>query len=74
MNTVLAPTLTPHRLGCYQPHINTGHTATLSELRPRFIEQCIENNPKQTVTIDIQGDLVELPVYTLRRRNALIHL
>lgn len=71
MNTVLPSN--PQHFGYHRPR-QVGPSTTLSELKPRFIDQCIENNPKQTVTIDILGDLVELPVYTLRRRNALIHL
>jgi hypothetical protein len=47
---------------------------TFSEMRPRFIEKCVESNPRQIVQVDILGDLIQLPVYALRRRNAMVHI
>lgn len=47
-------------------------TVTFSQMRPRYIEKCVETNPRQIVQVDILGDLVQLPVYTLRRRNAMV--
>lgn len=49
-------------------------TVTFSQMRPRYIEKCVETNPRQIVQVDILGDLVQLPVYTLRRRNAMVHI
>jgi hypothetical protein len=72
MNTVLHSSEINH-FG-YSSPAQSSPAATFSELKPRFIDECLEINPKQVVTIDILGDLVELPVYTLRRRNAVIHL
>ncbi|KAG2238048.1 hypothetical protein INT48_002615 [Thamnidium elegans] len=49
-------------------------TVTFSQMRPRYIDKCVEANPRQIVKIDILGDLVELPVYALRRRNAMVQI
>jgi hypothetical protein len=50
-----------------------GSSVTFSQMRPRFVEKCVANNPRQVVTVDILGDMVPLPVYALRRRNAMVH-
>ena len=47
-------------------------TVTFSQMKPGFIEKCVELNPRQMVQVDILGDIVELPVYALRRRNAMV--
>jgi hypothetical protein len=49
-------------------------TVTFSQMRPRYIEKCVEKNPRQIVQVDILGDLIQLPVYALRRRNAMVHI
>ncbi|GAA5811237.1 hypothetical protein MFLAVUS_004669 [Mucor flavus] len=49
-------------------------TVTFSQMRPRYIDKCVEANPRQIVKIDILGDLVELPMYALRRRNAMVQI
>ncbi|KAG2198882.1 hypothetical protein INT47_010287 [Mucor saturninus] len=56
------------------PNPATVSTVTFSQMRPRYIEKCMETNPRQIVQVDILGDLVQLPVYTLRRRNAMVHI
>ncbi|KAI7870615.1 hypothetical protein BDF14DRAFT_1771779 [Spinellus fusiger] len=48
--------------------------STLADISPRYIDQCVKLNPRQLIKVNIMGDTVELPVYTLRRRNALVHL
>ncbi|KAI9311943.1 hypothetical protein BX666DRAFT_1991136 [Dichotomocladium elegans] len=45
-----------------------------SEITPTYIAQCLRSNPTQFVKLNILGDTVELPVYALRRRNALAHI
>lgn len=50
-----------------------GTSVTFSQMRPRFVDKCVANNPRQVVTVDILGDMVALPVYALRRRNAMVH-
>lgn len=50
----------------------TNTTVTFSQMRPRYIEKCVESNPRQIVQVDILGDLIQLPVYALRRRNAMV--
>lgn len=52
---------------------SNNNVVTFSQMRPRFIEKCVESNPRQLVQVDILGDLVQLPVYALRRRNAMVH-
>ncbi|KAI9018009.1 hypothetical protein CLU79DRAFT_762627 [Phycomyces nitens] len=49
-------------------------SSTMAALSPRYIDQCVKSNPRQLVKVDILGDTVELPVYALRRRNALVHI
>ncbi|KAI9362593.1 hypothetical protein BD770DRAFT_381333 [Pilaira anomala] len=49
-------------------------TVTFAQMRPRYIDKCVEANPRQIVKIDILGDLIELPVYALRRRNAMVQI
>lgn len=49
-------------------------TVTFSQMRPRYIDKCVESNPRQIVQVDILGDLIQLPIYALRRRNAMVHI
>lgn len=51
--------------------LSSEHLYTFSELTPFHVQDCVKTNPSQMIRIDIQGDTVELPVYALRRRNAL---
>jgi hypothetical protein len=71
MNT----TATPHYFPSSTHNQDTIHkTVTLSQMRPRYIDKCVENNPRQIVQVDILGDVIQLPVYALRRRNAMVHI
>ncbi|KAI9277269.1 hypothetical protein BDA99DRAFT_495332 [Phascolomyces articulosus] len=45
-----------------------------SQLTPMYIDHCLKINPTRAIKVDILGDTIELPVYTMRRRNALAHL
>ena len=45
-----------------------------SQLTPTYIDHCLKTNPTRAVKLDILGDTIELPIYAMRRRNALAHL
>ena len=45
-----------------------------SQLTPTYIDHCLKINPTRAIKVDILGDTVELPIYAMRRRNALAHL
>ncbi|KAI8377360.1 hypothetical protein BD560DRAFT_390865, partial [Blakeslea trispora] len=47
---------------------------TVSRFDPQRIHAWIKSNPRQMVTVDILGDQIDLPVYALRRRNAIAYL
>ncbi|KAI8889272.1 hypothetical protein K501DRAFT_282418 [Backusella circina FSU 941] len=47
---------------------------SISQMTPRCVDRWVKSNPRQVVKVDILGDLVELPVYALRRRNAMVHI
>lgn len=45
---------------------------TPSQLSPVYIDTCVKSNPSLIIKVDFDGETVELPVYALRRRNALV--
>lgn len=74
MNSTATQFHFPSMMTAQDHHSKTHLTVTLSEMRPRYIAKCVENNPRQIVQVDILGDVVQLPVYALRRRNAMVQI
>ncbi|KAI7873790.1 hypothetical protein K492DRAFT_175304 [Lichtheimia hyalospora FSU 10163] len=52
----------------------TAALMTPSQVTTTYVAQCLRSNPAQFVKLDILGHTVELPVFAMRRRNALAHL
>ncbi|KAI8644505.1 hypothetical protein BD408DRAFT_413193 [Parasitella parasitica] len=75
MNTVLSSNnfYTHHQASSSGMDVPVHQNVTFSQMRPTFVDKCVSENPRLTVTVDILGDKVELPVYALRRRNAMVH-
>ncbi|KAG2199689.1 hypothetical protein INT46_011165 [Mucor plumbeus] len=75
MNTVLSNNnfYNQHQASSSSTDVLMHQNVTFSQMRPRYVDKCVSKNPRQIVTVDILGDMVELPVYTLRRRNAMVH-
>lgn len=47
---------------------------TPSQVTSTYVAQCLRSNPAQFVKLDILGHTIELPVFAMRRRNALAQL
>ncbi|KAK4517017.1 uncharacterized protein ATC70_000345 [Mucor velutinosus] len=75
MNSVLSNTTfySHHQASSASTDVLMHQNVTFSQMRPRYVDKCVAQNPRQTVLVDILGDMVELPVYALRRRNAMVH-
>lgn len=75
MNTVLPSNAfyNHHQASSSTTDVLMHQNVTFSQMRPKYVDKCVAKNPRQVVTVDILGDMVELPVYALRRRNAMVH-
>ncbi|OBZ87957.1 hypothetical protein A0J61_04004 [Choanephora cucurbitarum] len=67
MNTVILPS---------KPRFNLKQKTkmSVSKFDLERINSWIRSDPRQIVTVDILGDQIDLPVYALRRRNAMVYL